>query len=142
MRVEVSNRQEALECPAAEIRRLVECTLTQEGRDAELSVAVVGEEEMAALNRRFLGRQGATDVLAFPYGGGEAALSGEVVVNAEMALREAAGRAHGPVDELMLYVAHGVLHLLGYDDHEPGRRRRMRERERQALEAVGRAAEF
>ncbi len=142
MRVEICSRQSALECPAGELRRLVECALRQEGRDGEVSLALVGEEEMAALNRRFLGREGATDVLAFPYGRSDHHVAGEVVVNAEMAVREAADRPHDAADELMLYVAHGVLHLLGYDDHEPERRRRMRERERQALEAVGRAAEF
>lgn len=142
MRVEICSRQNALECPEGELRRLVECALRREGRDGEVSVALVGDEEMAALNRRYLGREGSTDVLAFPYEQSDRTVSGEVVANAEAALRQAAGRPHGPVDELMLYVAHGVLHLLGYDDHEPARRRLMRERERQALQAVGRAAEF
>jgi probable rRNA maturation factor len=64
-------------------------------------------------------------------------LTGEVVLSVDTARREAARRGHSPYDELLLYAVHGVLHLLGHDDHDPLRRRRMRAAERRALAALG-----
>jgi probable rRNA maturation factor len=96
---------------------------------------------MSELNRRFLRRRGVTDVLAFPYETEGEVLSGEIVVNAEQAVREAAERAHSATDELMLYLVHGLLHLLGYEDQTPAGARRMRRREKAILEAAGRAVD-
>jgi len=141
MRVEISSRQAVLRCPAPAIRAVLRKALQMEGTDAELSVALVGDAEMEALNRRFLGRKGVTDVLAFPYGTQGGLVSGEIVVNAELARREAAARSHTPLDELMLYLVHGLLHLLGYDDHKPAERREMHERERSILAAAGHVVE-
>jgi len=141
MNIEIANRQKALRWRSDVIRRTLEAALEAEGRDADLSVALVGNEEMAALNERFLGRSGPTDVLAFPYGDEGGLVSGEIVVNAELALRQAEGRGHSATDELLLYLVHGALHLLGYDDRAPAGRRRMRERERQVLSGLGRKIE-
>jgi probable rRNA maturation factor len=140
--VEICSRQSALECPTEAIRKALECALREEGKHAELSVALVGDEEMAELNRRFLDRDGPTDVLAFPYGEERGPVNGEIVVNAEMAVRQAAGRPHSATDELMLYVVHGLLHLLGYDDRGAPQARVMRERERAILNAAGHPAAF
>jgi probable rRNA maturation factor len=142
VQVEISNRQKTVRCPVREIRRVLQLALGTEGRDAELSVALVGDHEMADLNARFLGRGEVTDVLAFPYSAEGGPLAGEIVVNAELAAREAAGRAHSAPDELLLYIVHGLLHLLGYDDHKAPDRRRMRRREAEVLEAAGRKVEF
>ena len=101
-------------------------------------MAVVGDEEMTELNRRFLDRGGTTDVLAFPYGEEEGHLEGEVVVNAEVALRQAQERSHGAEDELLLYAVHGVLHLLGDDDSTPARRKAMQRQGLSFLASLGR----
>jgi len=141
MRIEVSDNQRAVECAQEDVRRVVETVLREEGRDAELSIALVEDRQMRELNRRFLRREGTTDVLAFPYGSDEGTVSGEIVANAELAAREAAVRPHGPDDELMLYIVHGLLHLLGYDDHDAEQAGRMHERERELLAAAGRRVE-
>jgi probable rRNA maturation factor len=142
MRVQICNRQKSLELPAEQVRRLLRTGLEQEGADAELSVALVEEQEMKRLNRRFTAREGSTDVLAFPYGVEDGVLHGEIVVNADRAIREAAERPHDAEDELLLYVAHGLLHLLGYGDHEAEERETMRRREAEMLAAVGRRVEY
>jgi len=142
MKVQISSEQNALECPHEAIRRVLSAALRREGKSAELSVALVDDHRMAELNRRYLGREGVTDVLAFPYGEGADEIEGEIVVNAELALRRGAGRPHGPEGELMLYVVHGVLHLLGYDDHRQDDVRRMRRREQAVLAAAGYRVEF
>ena len=104
--------------------------------DVELSFAVLGDADMQEVNRRSLGHDHPTDVLSFPFAEAPA-LVGEVLVSADTARREAAARGHPAYHELLLYAVHGVLHLLGYDDHDPAARRRMRRAERAALAALG-----
>jgi probable rRNA maturation factor len=137
MATEISDRQDALKCPRAAIRKAVAAALRREGKRAELSIAVVGDHEMAELNERYLGRAGPTDVLAFPYGAEDDTVCGEIVVNAERAVAEARGRGHSAEAELMLYVVHGLLHLLGCDDTNAAARRTMRRREAELLADAG-----
>ncbi|MHC4247566.1 MAG: rRNA maturation RNase YbeY [Planctomycetota bacterium] len=106
-----------------------------------VDVVWVGEGEMQALNRRFQGRSGTTDVLAFEGGGidpetGMARL-GEVVCNLELARRVAREHGNSAEAEAVLYATHGLLHLLGENDKAPRGRRRMREAESAALAAAG-----
>jgi probable rRNA maturation factor len=94
------------------------------GPEAELSLVICGDQEIAGLNQQWLGRQGPTNVLAFAQGEGEGAeltpgLLGDVVVSAETAAREAAQHGLDPDEHLMRLIIHGILHLLGYD-HEQG----------------------
>ncbi|MFA4966529.1 MAG: rRNA maturation RNase YbeY [Thermoleophilia bacterium] len=127
--------------------RLVARVLHAEGVDgAELSVAFVGERRIRALNAAHRGRDEVTDVLSFPLeeagewdagpegaapgtepagsGGAEVAtaagpprLLGDVVICARQALRQARADGLPPAFELAVLLAHGTLHLLGYD-HE------------------------
>ncbi|MFO7958396.1 MAG: rRNA maturation RNase YbeY [Candidatus Brocadiia bacterium] len=101
MKLEVFNKQNNLECPADDIRRVVQTALEQEGREAELSLALVDDEGIVQLNRRFLGREGVTDVLAFPYGEAEGKVEGEIIVNAELAVRQAHLGPAQPDESLM-----------------------------------------
>jgi probable rRNA maturation factor len=76
------------------------------------------DDRIRELNRRFLGRDGVTDVLSFPDGdelpsGGR--LLGEIVISLEAVRRQAEQFGHGELRELSELVLHGVLHLLGYD---------------------------
>lgn len=83
----------------------------------DVDIAVVDSRRIAAYNRRYLGRGGATDVISFDLSGDpNAPLSAQVIACGQVAVREAAARGHGVQWELMLYVVHGLLHLLGYDD--------------------------
>jgi probable rRNA maturation factor len=92
-------------------------------------VALIDDETMAGLHERFLGKKGPTDVLSFPHG--------EIVVSADTARREAEARGIKPIDELVLYVVHGALHLDGYDDRTPSQREEMRRAERRVLTGLG-----
>jgi probable rRNA maturation factor len=105
----------------------------------------VDDREMRTVNRTFHGVDEPTDVLAFPLdrGGPRPArgrgFAGEVVVSLDTARREAAWRGVAPSAELLLYVVHGVLHLLGEDDHAPAAARRMHLRTLAILSALGEA---
>ncbi len=64
-------------------------------------------------------------------------LEGEIVIGAEVAKAQAEERGHDVESELGLYVIHGLLHLCGYDDHEPADIERMRESEQYFLRQLG-----
>ena len=120
----------------ADLRRLAALAAARARRDLQLSVAVVDDAAMQTVNRESLGHDYPTDVLCFPMEQAPV-LVGELLLSADTARREAAARGHPAYHELLLYAVHGVLHLLGYDDHDPGARRRMRRAERTALAALG-----
>ena len=120
----------------ADLRRLGDYVATRAGRPVELSFAVLDDPTMHGVNRDTLDHDYPTDVLSFPMAS-EPVLVGEILVSADTARREAAARGHPAYHELLLYAVHGVLHLLGYDDHDPKARTRMRRAERAALAALG-----
>ena len=123
--------------------RLVRMILRPRMPNAIVDVAIVGSRRIAALNREFLHRRGLTDVISFNLGPvedhgmrtsrGAKRWLGQIVVCADVARREAAGRRIRAEDELALYVAHGALHLLGETDYDPKARERMRRLAARAL---------
>lgn len=113
--------------------------------DAELSVVWTDDAGIRPLNRRWLGRDRATDVLSFPMGEGEAFantagdLLGDVVVSLETALRIARRRRASPDRIVAHLLAHGLLHLLGHDHVASARQRvMMRAAERALLRRAAR----
>jgi len=110
--------------------------LEAEDASGDLSVAIVDDAQIRQLNRRFLKRDRETDVLAFPLADDDGFL-GEVVISAERAQAVARASAANPGHELALYLVHGVLHLLGYDDLSPDDAKRMHAREDEILTDLG-----
>jgi len=107
---------------------------------AELSVVITDDEALRALNRRYRSTDAATDVLSFGMEGagfvtppGAARQLGEVVISYPTAERQASTAGHPAGDELAHLLAHGVLHLLGYDHETAAEARRMRSREEALL---------
>jgi probable rRNA maturation factor len=140
LRVKVFDRRNMLRNFRARVIRLLRLAAPREWAGGELSLAVVDGREMTRLNRRFTGRRGQTDVLAFPLADGPspaALMVGEIVVNASLAAREARQRGAQPIHELTLYALHGALHLAGYDDHNPQDRSSMYSREEEVLRQAG-----
>lgn len=112
--------------------------------DAELSILLTGDDQIQKLNRVYRRKNRPTDVLAFAQREGEhgehaGCLLGDVVVSIPTTRRqaEAAGRDLG--SELTMLLAHGLLHLLGWDHETPPKDRRMR-RETERLCAAADAA--
>jgi probable rRNA maturation factor len=102
---------------------------------AELSILLVGDAEIAALNHRYRGRPRPTDVLAFSLLEGAHAerrgdLLGDVVIGIETAARQARLRRRKLDDEVARLLVHGALHLVGYDHLRSAEARRMRAQER------------
>jgi len=102
-----------------------------------ISIAVVDNELIHDLNRRYLGHDWPTDVLSFVLQEGDGHLEGEVVISAETASSSAAQLRWPPLAEQLLYVIHGMLHLVGYGDKTPAESRRMRQLEADFLRRLG-----
>ena len=106
-------------------------------RRATISLAIVDDATIRPLNARYLGHDYATDVLSFVLEQSDEELDGEIIVSAETAASSAARFGWQAADELLLYVIHGALHLVGCDDLEPALQTRMRQREREHLAHFG-----
>lgn len=105
----------------------------------EVSLALLTDGALAALHARFLDDPSVTDVITFD-GDPLAGTAGEVCVSVDAAARQATSARLTFAEELTLYLVHGLLHLAGYDDLQPARRRRMRAAERRALDLLRREA--
>lgn len=121
----VSNRQ--IEERA---RRMLEALKVD---DVELSVVLCSDRQMHMLNRDYRGKDRPTDVLAFALQEGEtlegqARMLGDVVISVDTARHQARDKGHTVLYEITFLLAHGVLHLLGYDHQSERDERKMREK--------------
>ncbi|MBN1589091.1 MAG: rRNA maturation RNase YbeY [Pirellulales bacterium] len=119
--------------------RLAVVRILEEARieRAQISVALVDDPTIRELNRRYLEHDYATDVLSFVLESSVEHLDGQIVVSTETAQNEAVRYGWSADDELLLYVIHGALHLVGYDDATPEEQVKMREREKVVLGFFG-----
>lgn len=122
------------------IRQWVLQALPEHKIDAELTVRIVDEAEITALNRQYRGKDGATNVLSFPYEGipgVDTALLGDIVICAPVVASEAVAQDK-PLDAHWAHiVVHGVLHLLGYDHQHDDHAHEMETRETDLLVNLG-----
>jgi probable rRNA maturation factor len=112
-----------------------------------IGLHLVGDVTIRALNAEHRGRDVHTDVLSFPLHDprglefvvppGQATNLGDVVVSHPRAVEQAVEFGHSTDRELGYLVAHGVLHVLGYDHEDEAEQRHMRQREEEALEPLG-----
>ena len=127
--------------PGAEsIRQWVEQAMPADNAAAELTVRIVDEAEITALNRQYRGKDGPTNVLSFPYEGipGIASnLLGDIVVCAPVVASESVTQDKLLEAHWAHMVIHGVLHLLGYDHHKEGEAGRMESTEIGMLAGLG-----
>ena len=96
-----------------------------------VTVALVGDRRMRALNRAWRGKDATTDVLSFPAGDdpGPVRHLGDLVISRETAARQARTEGHSLATELRVLALHGLLHLLGYDhEGDSGRMARLERR--------------
>jgi probable rRNA maturation factor len=144
MQISVVSHREPEPLDLSAFERLAAFVLEREEAPVaiELSVAVVGLDEMAELNIRFRGKEGPTDVLSFGcddpcavVGPDELVTLGDVVVAPEIAEAQAAEYGHTVEEELNLLLVHGVLHLLGYEHESDEEAAAMQTRERVLLQA-------
>ena len=128
--------------PADLLERAARAALDLSGApDADLTIVLVDDEHIQALNRDFLGHDAPTDVLSFPADEPDPETGrrylGDVVISLACAETQARERGHAVESEMQLLVVHGVLHLLGHDHAETGEKTRMWAAQAGALERLG-----
>lgn len=158
METAIANEQDKIEV-TAEIEDVIRRTakavteLEECSFDSEVSVLLVDNEKIHALNLEHRGIDRATDVLSFPMlefdendeaedcsldTDGELVLLGDIVISMERAAEQAEEYGHSLAREVGFLTAHSMLHLLGYDHVDnPEGERIMREKEEQALAGIG-----
>jgi len=138
-KVSVNNLHPRLSCANSEIRAMFrfldEAMKPDAIPEGELSIAIVDESEIVRMHKLFLGDPSATDVITFPGDPGEN-LAGEICVCADYAAMQAPKYSQSFENELALYLAHGWLHLAGYDDIEENDRVKMRLAEKRAMDEI------
>ncbi len=139
--VQITNHLEKLPADVPNLKKLVRVVCRQFGvSQARISIGIVDDAEITVLNKRFLNHEGTTDCLSFDLSD-ETEPAGrkvfDLIVNGELALREAAQRGHEAHAELALYITHGLLHDLGFDDATEQQARRMHRREDEILQHLG-----
>ena len=146
MNVDVQVASDAAGIPTSDdIREWIERTVAaaDPDRDADVSVRIVDEQEMRALNRDYREQDKPTNVLAFPAGDtgfvppGEMPLLGDIVVCAAVVAREADEQGKPPGHHWSHMLVHGTLHLLGHDHVTDPQAQAMEALERRILESLG-----
>ena len=146
MEVDVQIASAASGIPSPDdIRHWVETTLgaTTPGRNGDVSVRVVDEDEMRTLNRNFRDQDKVTNVLSFVAGHmeglppGELPALGDIVVCADVVSREATEQGKAVADHWGHMIVHGTLHLLGHDHVSEPEASAMERLERDILAGLG-----
>lgn len=139
--IEITRHFREFSADASKLRRLVRAVCKRfEVGQAVISIGIVDDAEISQLNRRFLGHEGTTDSLSFDLSDKADSRESRIfdlIVNGELAAREAVRRGHSADAELALYVTHGLLHNLGFDDATAEQARRMHRMEDEILVHLG-----
>ena len=135
MNIVVATRQRTKRINARLLKQIVGGLFEElEIAEAELGINLVAAREMALVNETFLQHEGSTDVITFDHAekrkaGRGKTLHGELFICVDEAITQAKEFKTSWQSEVVRYVVHGVLHLLGYDDLKPALRREMKREE-------------
>lgn len=137
MKVSVSNRQRALAIDSKQVKKIViEVVRFEKKTYDEVAIHLVNRETICALHADYFNDPSPTDCISFPLANimerGYSML-GDVFVCPEEGLKFAHEHLLDPYDEVTLYIVHGLLHLMGYDDLEKKERAKMRSAERRHM---------
>ena len=148
--ITIQNRQRTKRVNTALLKRISVNLLEEqlELASAELGISLVGDEEMTRINKHFLQHEGSTDVITFDHTEpgtrnpelGTVHVHGELFVCVDEAIRHAKRFKTTWQSEVVRYVVHGVLHLLGHDDKHAKALQRMKREENRLVTSL--AAEF
>ena len=139
--VHITKNFENIDIYSSELKKLVEAVCRRFGLSkAAIGIAVVDDAQMRKVNKDFLNRSRTSDCLSFDLSDDKeprAPRLFELVVNGEMAVREANLRGHSGEAELALYITHGLLHQLGFDDSTRAKAKKMHNAEDEILQLLG-----
>lgn len=161
--VAISNRQRARKMDLRCLEKITVAILAElKIERAELGIVLVGAKEMASLNEEFLGHEGATDVITFDYSEpgvapegrdgalrqwrchrrndlvGRSTIHGEIFICVAEAERQAKIFGTNWRSEVVRYIVHGILHLVGHDDLQALARKKMKREEGRLVRELSR----
>jgi probable rRNA maturation factor len=144
--IAVLNRQRTKKINLHFLKQIAVALFTELELDQlEIGINLVGSKEMTRLNETFLRHQGSTDVITFDYSApgrqtrdARPKIHGEIFICVDEAVRQARRFRTRWQSEIVRYLAHGFLHLLGFDDAQAGARRRMKREENRLLRKMSR----
>ena len=139
MKISIANRQRRQPIEAKKVRKVAEMILSALGcPDSELSITAVGDRSIRRLNRDYLERDKATNVISFAMQEGQFGelnpeILGDVVISADTAAREAEEGGMSFFARFSFLLLHGILHITGYDHERSGEAeaQRMEHKERE-----------
>jgi probable rRNA maturation factor len=135
--VEADGWEAALaEPPEALAARVIAATASGEAASGAVAVLFADDATVQVLNRQWRGQDKPTNVLSFPAPAGLGAL-GDIALALETVLAEARAQGKRPRDHATHLIAHGMLHLLGYDHEDDDEAELMEDRERAILAGLG-----
>jgi probable rRNA maturation factor len=142
LKLERQLAQPGLAAPGREqMQGWAEAALAAAGQQGEtLTVRVTDEAEISALNQRYRGKQGATNVLSFPFDGPadiDTGFLGDLAICAPVIEREAGQQDKSVTAHWAHMIVHGVLHLCGYDHMEDAEAQRMEALETEIMGTLG-----
>ena len=108
-------------------------------KNALIDISIVESEEIKKLNKKFLNRNQTTDCISFDLSDddNDTPKLFTIIVNAQKALKEAKARKHTTQAEIALYITHGILHNLGFDDSTATQAQKMHQTEDEILQQLG-----
>lgn len=134
LQLNLYNNQKALPIPKRLISQIVKEILTFLKVDCkEISIYFTTVKTISELHQQFFNDPTPTDCISFPI---DQEHLGEVFVCPSVAIEYAKKHAIDPLQETILYMIHGILHLIGYDDLDPASKRLMRRMEKKCMDHI------
>ena len=139
IKIRITDTYRRIEFNSARLKRMFRALCERFAvKRADISVVIVGDAQIKKVNKEFLGRSYVTDVISFDLSDENSdGRVFELVINAQEARRQAKSRGHDVEAELALYVVHGFLHDVGFDDAKQREAARMHAMEDEILDEFG-----
>ncbi len=136
MKITIKNLQNKIPVHPKKIKKLIHKVLKGERikESGWINICFVNNTLIKKFNAKFLKTNSATDVLAFNLGGGKKIILADIMISTDTAIKQAAVFKTTPDYELLLYIVHGILHILGYNDRTKTQTKLMRKKESQYVD--------
>lgn len=138
MEINVINLQKKIAVSGQKIKKIIRAALHLEKirRCGAITVSLVTDRAIRELNTLYLGKYCATDVISFDISRKKNELIADIAISTDTAVCNAKNFRTSPLYEVYLYVIHGLLHVLGYDDVNQKKRKKMQERTESILASL------
>ncbi|MCF8008506.1 MAG: rRNA maturation RNase YbeY [Halanaerobiales bacterium] len=134
IKMEINNQQDKVNIDSDlynDFENIISKATAMEGYDGvEISIALVDNNKIKELNKKFRNKDEVTDVLSFPM---DKEILGDIIISLERALSQSKDYGHSFKREVCFLVTHGILHLLGYNHKTEGEKQEMRKKEERIL---------